>query len=195
MPNGFLRLLRANITFEDAYQSPRGGSQRPPIPQRYPAQHAQALLAQLDAVVQQAQPRHQQTPRDPEATRELIALRPEAGYDLPAESLADKRRDVRLVSKDEDTGVVLIDAPSPELRSLRAKIQRFADDTKVTKSGRRRSEDLIAPVSGANLADVDDRTGPIFRAAQLGPNDVRWFELACRGGVRASDLENELSKA
>src|SRR6266852_5356237 len=136
MPNGHLKLLRANITFEEAYQSPRGGGQRQRIPERYPAQHAQTLLAQLDAVAHQAEQLHHQTPRPPDATRELIALHPEAGYDLPEESLADKRRDVRLVSKDEDTGVVLIDAPSPDLRSLRAKIQRFADDTKVTKGGR-----------------------------------------------------------
>lgn len=195
MPNGHLRLLRASITFEEAYQSPRGGGQRPQIPERYPAQHAQALLAQLDAVVQEVQQAHQQAPRDPEATRELIALRPETGYDLPEESLADKKRDVRLVSKDEDSGVVLIDAPSPDLPSLRAKIQRFADDTKLSKSGRRRSEDLVATLAGANLADLNDRTGPVFRAAALDPNAVRWFELACRGGVRSSEMENERSKA
>ncbi len=92
MPNGHLKLLRANITFEEAYQSPRGGGQRQRIPERYPAQHAQTLLAQLDAVAHQAEQLHHQTPRPPDATRELIALHPEAGYDLPEESLADKRR-------------------------------------------------------------------------------------------------------
>lgn len=185
-------MLRGEIDREEWFQAPqRGGPEPPPLPPRDPPQHAANLVAQLDAIVARV---HARPPdeRDVEATREIIAVRPEAGSALSPGSLADGRSGARLVSDDPDSGVVLVDVPSPELQYLRRKLTRYAETPPEGKP--RRSERAIAPVAAISLATGNDRAGPRIRASRPGMEDVRWLEIACRGGERAETADTESSR-
>jgi len=81
--------------------------------------------------------------RDELATREIIAVTPEPGYELKPESLGDKDTDQRVVVRDEQTGVVILDAPGPDLKPLRSKVLQFADDAKVSEKADRRTSGRI----------------------------------------------------
>lgn len=187
-------LLRGRIDLAEPYRSPRRGGDRPPPPPRDPAAHQQLLLAQLDEIYRNVGRREFEA-RDAGATRELVVLKPEPGAEINADSFADSRYDVRVVSKDEETGVVLIDAKRPDLPHIRSKLERFADETRVSATtGARSSERAIAPLSALHLARAEDLAGPALRSADLHPDDVRWFELSCRGGRRAPTRETELTR-
>lgn len=191
MPDGdHLRLIRGRIDREERFRAPQGRGEPPPLPPRDPPQHTAALVAQLDGIVAQTQQRRQEQ-RDPEATREIVAFRAEPGFDLSAGSLADRRSDARLVSADPERGVVLVDAPDPELRYLRRKLAAYAE---APAEGAPRNERGIAPVAQIGLATGNDRAGPRIRAARLELTDVRWLEIACRGGERVETAETDGSR-
>jgi hypothetical protein len=191
-----LDLLRGRINLDERYQSTRQG--RPgafTIPARDPAEHKAILVAQLDAIWRTVARRDMQD-RDPAADHELVVLTPEPGHALAAASLGDVHTGVRVVSVDESTGTVLIDTSRADLPHLRRKIDRFADDTKVkAEDGARAGARAIAPVREVRVAQLEDLAGPLLRAASLGPDEPRWFELACAGGRRARTSETEKSRA
>lgn len=173
-------------TFETAlYQSPQGGGgdDKIKLPPRDPTQHRDFLIKQLDAVVHGVTARPVGG-RDPEATREVLAIAPLPKFDLAPESLGDANNDVRVVGLTE-TGSAIIDSPDTSMGALRQKIEAFADDAKVTKKGARKSAPAIAPIEAIRIATEADLMGPRFLAAKLAATDVRWFEIACRGGVRS----------
>jgi hypothetical protein len=179
-----LPLLRGRICRSDKFRPIRGGSgERPPLPDRDPKQHRAELLKQLNEIARAvaARPDGQ---RDPEATREIVAVRPRAGFPIEdPRSLADKKEDARLVSVDPDTSTVLLDVSDPGFAYLRRKLDQYADDAKVSKkSGERKNGPALAPVDEFGLAGPRDRGGPRFRSRKLARTDVRWFEIACRGG-------------
>jgi hypothetical protein len=119
--------------------------------------------------------------RDPEATREIIAVLPELGARLAAASLADANTDVRVVGEDPDSGVVLIDAPNTDLAALRRKLDEYADTTSLTPLGQARNSELVAPVREVRHATLDD-LGPNLLQA-LSDQAPHWVELCCRGGL------------
>lgn len=188
-----LPILRGRIDIAERFQSPKGGRRpRPATPERDPGAHQQLLVAQLDDIFR-AVGRREMEDRDVAADRELVILRPEPGYEVSAESFGDKRQDVRVISVDEATGAVLIDAPRPDLPHIRSKLERYADDSKVNKeSGTRRGELAVAPLKEVRLAALEDLAGPRLLAAltpldgqtSLGADQLRWCELSCRGGLR-----------
>lgn len=197
-----LPLLRDRISAVDTYESPQGGpGKRPTIPQRDPHQWRDALTKQLDGVEQDARTRPK-TARDELATREIIAIRPAPGSELAPDALDDARDDVRLIGRDPTTGVVLLDAPSARLESLRAKVEAFGDDarvkTKINESGNvtttRASARAVAPIEAIALADLGDRAGAVFRGEQLIEDRKYWFEIECRGGYLRPLVETETSR-
>ncbi len=188
-----LPILRGRIDIAEPFQSPRGGPRpRPAIPERDPRRHQQLIMAQLEDIFRTVG-RRAMDDRDLAAARELVVLRPAPGFEISAESFGDKRQDVRVISVDEATGGVLIDARRPDLPHLRKKIERYADDSKVNPtSGTRRGEPAVAPLQEVRLAKLEDLAGSRLRQAlattdeqpSLGFDELRWFELSCRGGRR-----------
>ena len=152
-------ILRGAVTREEYYRSPKGGpSDAPQLPKRNAKAHAQELLKQLDSIVRGVE--RPAGARDEGAKRELIAFRPEKGFELAIDALASTKADVRVVSVDEATGMVLVDAPSAELKHLRSKIAAYASDKRTKKKGARKNEPAVAPLSTARLATIAD---PKFR--------------------------------
>ncbi len=201
MPTRRFPLLRSRITGVDTYASPSGGPPGlPPLPRRSPKKLRAELLAQLTAIETKVAQRPAEA-RDPGATREIVAVRPVEGATLTPEQLDDARADVRLVGKDPETGVVLLDAPGPDLGYLRAKIEAFADDHLVktkTKDGRafvvRASERAVAPIGEIALSQLAERAGERLRSERLAPERACWFELGCRGGYRRPLAETVSSR-
>lgn len=180
-----LPFLRGRVEKAESFVSPRGGGgERPALPPRDPATHRGLLLAQLDAIAEEVAQRDPNV-RDPEASREIIAVIPEPGSELPASSLGDERADVHVVGTDPDTGVVIIDAATAELPALRQKIDEFADATRVTPLGHPKHAPLVAPIHEIRLARVEE-LGPEVLAALAG-GAAHWIELGCRGGVYEID--------
>jgi len=175
-------LIRGRTTLRENYRSPRGGpGAEVPLPKRNPKQHQQQILAQLDAVIEAAAGRA----REAGASREVIAVKPEAGFALAEASLADVKGDVRLVSVDDATGIVLLDSPSADLPHLRSKLDAYTDPQKKSKkSGLSRGAKALAPIAAIVLAGEEDLAGPRFREQAPAATEVRWFELAARGGTR-----------
>ena len=181
MADDKLPFLRGRIEGAQPFTSARGGGGAPPPQlQRDPVAQRAALVAQLDQLAATVESRATQS-RDPEATREIIAVLPEPGHRLAAESLGDARTDVRIVGDDIDSGVVLIDAPSAELAALRQKLDHYADTTNLRPSGQPRNADLVAPVREIRHASVEDLGLDLLKA--LGDGAPHWVELCCRGGV------------
>lgn len=196
MPADELPLLRGRILRSDRFWNPRGGDAgRPPrLPSRDPAAHRDFVAQQLDALSERVESRPEDA-RVPEATREIIAVRPEIDAEMRAGGLADKRSDIRLISVDEDTGAALIDAPSADLTYLRRKIEQFADDEKITPKGSRRNEALVAPIGEVGEARLDETGGTRFRSDPPPAGEPRWFEIACRGGSRYPAEESDNARA
>lgn len=197
MADALLPLLRGHIEREENYRSPqRGGGSPVAPPLRQPAEHRERLLQMLDQLVELSNQRPAEG-RVPGADREVIAVRAEGGTTLSSDGLADKRQDVRLVWEDREAGLALLDAPRADLKHLRAKADRFADDSKVRPKGQRANASVIAPIEGIAFASVDELAGKNLREAVsrgLGPDDQRWFELACRGGSRSLPEENNKTR-
>lgn len=195
-----LPLLRGRISRVDTFE----GKPSPVplrLPKRDPVRHRDLLLAQLKAIKAQASGRAPGT-RDPSATREVIAVRAEEAFTLKAESIGDKKTDVRVVGVSEDNGMVLLDAPSADLAALTAKIEAFGDDARVTSrtkddgtvTTKRASEQAVAPIQTIRLATLQDRQADSASGEPL-KLDVRyWFELGCSGGYRVVTSETTRSR-
>jgi Subtilase family len=181
-----LPFLRGKIERSEAFTTARGGGgDTPTLPPRNPIQHRGELIAQLDQIATAARARDPQT-RDPEATRELIAVHPEPGSQLEASSLGDANSDVRVVGVDPDNGVVLIDAPNAELPALRKKLDEFADASKLSpKKQQPMNAPLIAPIKEVRAASIEEVGSSLLTAMQDGA--PRWVELVCRGGIYDDD--------
>jgi len=176
-----LPFLRGRIEGAQPFTTTRGGRGAAPVlPQRDPVARRALLVAQLDQLAATVEGRATQA-RDPEATREIIAVLPEPGHRLAADSLGDARTDVRIVGVDLDSGVVLLDAPNAELAALRQKLDQYADTTNLRPSGHPRNADLVAPVREIRHASVEDLGLNLVQA--LGDRAAHWVELCCRGGV------------
>lgn len=175
-----LPFLRGRIERTEEFVTARGGGgDRPALPPRDPAKHRAQLIAQLDQIVSAAGGRDP-AKRDPEATRELVAVHPEPGSKLVESSLGDQASDVRVVGIDPDSGVVLVDAPGPELPALRRKLDEFADPTKASPT-QPKNAPLIAPIREVRAATLDDIGPSLLASMQDGA--PRWLELMCRGGA------------
>ncbi len=176
-------LIRGSIFKTDFYQSPKGGrGGEIRLPPRHAKKHGARLIEQLDAILGRVQQRPQGQ-RDPEASRELVAVEPKETYELAPAPLGDAARDVHVLGVTE-AGTALLDAKDAELVHLRRKIEAYADDSKVTDKGARKNAPAIAPIEEIRLAAEADLVGPRLVASSLGPNARRWFEVACRGGAR-----------
>ena len=176
-----LPILRGRIEKTEVFVSARGGGgSRPVLPPRDPTKHRAALIAQLDQVVATVQARPADA-RDPEATREIVAVIPEPGSELPAASLGDAATGVRVIGSDPDTGVVLVETPDPNLAALRRKIEAYADPTRRTPTGNPTNAPLIAPVREIRVATLTE-IGDVAVLAL--PTDVaHWVEIGCSGGI------------
>lgn len=189
-----LPLIRGSIQGQEPFQNPRGGGgERVPPPVRNPTGHRDRLLRSLDVVAERSEARR--ADRDPSAAREIVAVHGAEGATLETDPLADKRSDVRAVSHDPDRGIVLLDTPDPSLPHLRRKIDRYGDDEARTRGGRRWHEDAVAPIEDLELATDSDLAGSRLLGADLAPDDIRWFEVACRGGRRRPEEETANSRA
>lgn len=93
-----------------------------------------------------------------------------------------------MVSVDESSGATLLDAPDASLTHLRRKVEFFADDSKVSpRTGERRSARAVGPIAGIVPPGTMDLAGPRIQASGITPTEVRWFEIACRGGYLSPD--------
>lgn len=187
-------LIRGRVTGEATYGR-QVRATPPQLPARDPHQHRATLLKQLDTIAEEVKKR-QPGDRDPDASRELIVIRPEPDSELPARSLAEG---VRLVGTDPDTGTVLLDAPGPDLPQLRQKIDDFGNDAKLNKPKQdgtvsRANEPAIAPVKEIALATSADRFGGRHAIVHLERSKKYWLEIGCRGGYRQPKLETERSR-
>jgi hypothetical protein len=193
MADRSLPLLRGKTVARN-FRPVVGGARAASRPRPDPATHRLRLLAQLDAVVLEAGARPAGE-RDPDATRELIAVRPFDPDDPPkAEQLGDLAHGVRVVGTDHSSGVVLLDAPGPQLDRLREKAAEYGvpkerknKDGSITTSPAHVA--ALGPVSEIGRASERDLVGPRLRAwiqeARLPSLDAKlWYELACRGGYR-----------
>ncbi len=161
-------------------------------------------MSQLDTLLNQVRGRPVGS-RDPEATREIIAVHPiNPDTELVAEQLADRATDIRVVGIVPETGVLLLDAPGPELAKLRAKVDEFGEPkTRKKKDGttttRLANERALAPVDEIGLATVHEWEGlRLLGALASGALDAShklWFEIAARGGYRNAGEATESSRA
>lgn len=176
-----LPFLRGRIERSEAFVSPRGGGGDPPeLPPRDPSAHRTLLIAQLDRLAASA---HARPPgsRDPEATREIIAVHPAPGSALAEASLGDAVAGVRVVGSDPDSKVVLIDAPNADLSALRTKLDEYVDPSKLTKRRKAKNAPLVEPINLIQSATVED-IGPSL-LTPMSDGIARWLELTCRGGL------------
>lgn len=191
MPADERPLLRGRIEREEFFEATRGGDRTEiELPPRDPAKYRRRLLREIDAIGKLVASR----PRDPEASRIVIAALPrDPELDLPGDRLADKRADARFVAVDPDSGVVVLDVEDPSLRYVRRKLDEFLDDTKIGKYGRKNAP-LFALLEHLRVADHDELAGP--EAGKLAADDdtAHWFEVGCRGGVRADASETQRSR-
>jgi hypothetical protein len=184
-------LLRGRTQAKD-YKAVVGGSRSASVLRPDPADHRLRLLAQLDAIVASVDARPAGA-RDPDAVREIVAVRPADGNaPLDGEALAHPAGGVRWVGTDPISGVVLLDAPGPELERLRKKSSEFGEP-RTRKRGEGTSttpahQATLGPVGEIALASEGDRAGSRLRAwveREEAPKDRKlWFEIACRGGYR-----------
>jgi hypothetical protein len=201
MVNGSFPLLRGRTQTKD-YKAVVGGPRSASVPRPDPADHRRNLLAQLDAIVATANARPVGS-RDPDAVREIVAIRPaDANVPLNGEALAHPADGVRWVGTDPISGVVLLDAPGPELARLRKKSSQFGE-LRTRKRGDRTITSLahqatLGPVGEIALAAEGDQAGARLRAwaAREGvPKDRKlWFEIACRGGYRNPPEQTRASR-
>lgn len=184
-----LPFLRGRIESVEVFTTARGGGgDRPVLPPRNPAAHRAHLVNQLDQLAAAARARDPAT-RDPEATREVVAVHPEPGSALAAASLGDVVSGVRVIGEDPDTKIVLVDAPNPELSALRTKLDEFADPTKLSPNQQPKNAPLIAPIRQVRTATIDEIGPTLLAPMQDGAS--RWVELTCRGGTYDPDASNK----
>jgi hypothetical protein len=193
-----LPFLAGRVLRADPYLSTRSRDHAPTIPKRDADAHRELLMRQLEQVWRDVAKRGFDD-RDPAARNEIIAIKPKEGEDLPAESYGDARYGMRVISKDEVSGVVLIDASRPDLPHLRQKIDAYGDVTKASeKTGERRGAASLNPIEQVHIATLDELMGPrLMSAVQAGTlteTENRWFEIACRGGRRERTLHTETSR-
>jgi hypothetical protein len=195
MAHGDLPFIRGRVLRADLFRSPTGGRERDiALPPRNAKQQRKRILDQLDAIADAVSTRPE-SQRDPTARREIIAIVPEPGFRIEPDPLSDAKGDVRLVAEDPETGVVLLDAPGPELTHLRKKLAAYADDGKVSeKSGLRRNAATLEPIREVTLARAPDVAGPVLRHEALLPHEHHWFEVTCRGGTRVPVEETTASR-
>jgi Subtilase family len=184
-----LPLLRGRAFDGGPYTSPRSGGARPVPSRPDPKLHASDLLAQLDKLEAAVFARGDGA-RDERASREVVVLEPETGFQLDAPALASKSGDVRIIGTNPDSGAVILDAPGASLPQLRQKVVDYADDSKVKKT--RANESAIAPLRLVQLASLDALGASWLRSYDGDRASARWFELGCRGGKYrpASDTGN-----
>lgn len=186
-------LIRLSALDSRAYGSPYRGSREPSIPPRDPQQHRSALLGDLDSIARVVSERGSNR-RVKGATREIISVTAEPGYQLATGPLADSRNDVRAIPT-ETPERVLLDSPSAQLPHLRRKLDEYGDDTKVSeKTGARKNSKALDPIRGIRLSTLDDRAALGLQRANLGERELVWTELACRGGRRRPQSETISSR-
>lgn len=191
-------LLPGRIAFTDKYVSIRRGRHQHTIPAGDAQRHHAFLSAQLDEIWRKVA-RREPTDRDAGAVHEIIAIRPNEGEQLQADSLGDQRLGMRVVSVDAETGVVFVDASRPDLPHIRRKLDLYVDDSLISdKTGARRSEAALAPIAEMRIATLEDLIGGRLRAAhaagEIKGSSVYWFELGCRGGQRERTLVTDRSR-
>lgn len=191
-------LLTGRVESAERYVSVRRGGRPAKLPQTDPAKQHAYLSKQLDAIWERVAKRERDD-RDPGAMHEIIAIEPKEGAQLEAESFGDKRLGMRVIAKDDKTGVVYVDASRPDLPHLRRKVDAFADEKQVNeKTGARRSEQAIAPIQEVRLATFQELIGPRLAGAiergDINTESIYWVELGCRGGQRERTLETERSR-
>lgn len=180
------------------------------MPSLDPRAHRTSLIQQLDTLAQQVNARAEHS-RDELAQREIITVRPAAGVQLAADQLDDAKADARLVGVMPETGRVLLDVASADLRYLREKIEAFGDDTKVIaktmKDGSpkldehgvqvtaRASEKAIAPVASISLAQLEDVGDDRRGINEIPDGRAVWLEIGCRGGYHYPDQVTTNSRA
>lgn len=196
-----LPFIRGRIERADSFQTPTVPITPPRLPRPDPKAHQRELTHQLDTLEAEVRDRASDA-RDPDAAREIVAVRPAPGARLDVDQLSSKRQDARLVGLVQETGTVVLDVANPSLDHVRQKVDAFADDAQVvskTKDGHttlhRASEKLVAPIAQVALATLDDQRGPVLRHTELAESTSYWFELACRGGYRRPPEESTRSKA
>ncbi len=193
-----LPFLTARTHVTERYISVRRGGHSPIVRVRDADAHRAMLASQLEQIWRTAAKRGPDE-RDPAAQNEIIAIRPGEGGDLPSDSFGDSRSGIRVISKDPDTGIVLVDAPGPYLGPFRKKLDAYADDELVSaKTGARRGERALNPVDELRLAEPEDRMGLALQravlAGEIEPGTLAWMELGCRGGRRALTMDTYRSK-
>lgn len=191
MARGSFPFLRGRTQAKN-YRAVGGGSRSATAPRPDPAAHRLKLLAQLDQIVASANARPIGG-RDPDAVREIVAVRPaDLAAPLDGEALADPTGGVLWVGTDPNSGVVLLDAPGPELDRLRQKAAEFGEP-RTRKRGEGTTTSLahlaaLGPVGEIALAAEVDRAGARLLAwvQREGAQTDRklWFEIGCRGGYR-----------
>ncbi len=180
-----LPFLRGSVDAVEPFQKPGGGgSAAPSLPPRDPSIHRQYLTEQLDLMKREVETRGAGA-RDPEASREIIAVNPKTGFAVPAKSLRDEGNDVYVVGQDPASGVVLLDAGSVDLPALRRKLGEYADPTKKSKSGALRNAPLLSPIETIGIARLVDVASEAVREATAAR--AQWVAIGCRGGTYDPD--------
>jgi hypothetical protein len=192
--DGDLPFLKGRISMREGYRSPRRGGGERQLPPRNAREHARALRRQLDGLARAAAARAAM--RDPDASREIVAVSPEDGYGLDAQRLGDRRSDLRVIGMDPQTGNAILDARDARLEPLAKKVAEYEDPARVSRmTGLRRNEAAVGPITAIHLASLDDLIGPRLRADPPPRGEQRWFEVGCRGGRRRPDEEIASSRA
>ena len=192
MANEKKRLLRGRIERTEHFQATRGGgSSDIKLPPRDPPKYRRRLLAEFDTMADAVQA----MTRDVDATRVIAAAIPlDVELGLPGEPLADKKTDARLVGTDPDTHVVVLDLADPKVEHLRRKLEDFVDDAKMGNTGRKH-EPLFARLEHLRVASHQDLAGPEALKLSKTDDQQHWFEIGCRGGVRAREGETQRSRS
>ncbi|RTL35073.1 MAG: S8 family peptidase [Candidatus Melainabacteria bacterium] len=190
-------LLRAQMrTSRHPFRNPKAGrGKKLALPPIDADSHQEFLQSKLSALLLKVSQRTLDS-RLQDATREILQVVPRDGLTIPAASLSDKDEDVRLVSQDETTGVVLIDAPNAQLEFLKKKLKDYIDPNKLTKKNNRKNEPLIVPIMDIDLAGVKERSNDELRLLidEASSTEPMWLEIACRGGHRCAPQDSINSK-
>ena len=184
-------LLRGRIEREENFQATRGGgSSDIRLPPRDVPKYHRRLLAELDAVASIVD-----STRDEEATGVIVAAIPiDQKLGLPTDPMGDKRLGARVIGTDPETQVVLLDLSDPNAKHLRRKLEDFINDEKVSESGRK-NEPFFARLEHFHVAVHAELAGPEARMLPQDDAQLRWFEVGCRGGIRARKGETLRTQA
>lgn len=178
--------LRVRRVFSGAYRNPRGFGPERRIPDRNPAAHARALLANIKAVEQELGQLRQTVHRPAEAEGHLVTAEALADTDLAADSLGDKRVEAVVVAETADRAIVHL--RRDDLSPLRRKIGDYGNPQKRTQRGRPRNEALVAPLEGLRVATLADLSEGTLTEATVEGGETYWVELWARGGRLEGDV-------